>query len=53
VAFRFDRPLDDPSLVFLMPARGGLVRVVWPPVGTEMDIPRFGAQRLHPRSPER
>lgn len=51
VAFRFDRPLDDPSLLFLIPARGGLRRVVWPPIGTEIAIPRFADQRLRPGSP--
>jgi hypothetical protein len=40
VAFRFDRPLDDPALVFLIPAPGGMQRLALPPIGQAIDIPR-------------
>ena len=38
VAFRFDRPLDDPSLVFLTMVGGRLRRVFVPPLGQEVPI---------------
>ncbi len=38
VAFRFDRPLDDPSLVFLAVVDGGLRHIAIPPLGTEVSI---------------
>jgi hypothetical protein len=38
VAFRFDRPLDDPSLVFLAVVDGRLRRLSIPPLGQEISI---------------
>ena len=43
VAFHFDRSLDDPSLVFLVPAHGDLRRLGMPAIGTEIAIPRRAA----------
>jgi hypothetical protein len=40
VSFRFDRPLDDPSLVFVILAQRRLVRLTLPPVGGEIALPR-------------
>ncbi|HET6146415.1 MAG TPA: hypothetical protein VFH68_02705 [Polyangia bacterium] len=40
VAFRFDRSLDDPALVFLIPARAELRRLIMPAIGVEIAIPR-------------
>ncbi len=40
VEFRFDRPVDDPSLVFLALSKGGLRRLPLPPVGREIDVPQ-------------
>ncbi len=40
VAFRFDRPLDDTSLVFLIPTPGRMRRLAMPPIGQEIAIPR-------------
>jgi hypothetical protein len=39
VEFRFDRPLDDPSLVFLVLSQGRLRRLALPPPGQEIAIP--------------
>ena len=38
VSFRFDWPLDDPSLVFLIPAPGEMSRLVMPPIGGEIAL---------------
>jgi hypothetical protein len=38
VAFRFDRALDDPSLVFLAVVDGGLRHISIPPLGTEISV---------------
>ena len=48
VAFRFDRPLDDPSLVFLVPRPEGLRRLSLPPVGLSLEIPRWSTSRRSP-----
>jgi hypothetical protein len=40
VAFHFDRSLDDPSLVFLIPSHGDLRHLTMPAIGTEIAIPR-------------
>lgn len=48
VAFRFDRPLDDPSLVFLVARPEGLRRLTWPPVGETLDLPRWSTTRASP-----
>jgi hypothetical protein len=45
IAFRFDRPLDDPSLVFLVPKPEGLRRLTWPPVGVALELPRWSTSR--------
>lgn len=37
--FAFDRPLEDPSLVFLISSPTGLVRFQLPPVGGRVEIP--------------
>ena len=37
--FAFDRPLEDPSLVFLISSPRGLVRFALPPVGGRVEIP--------------
>jgi hypothetical protein len=37
--FAFDRPLEDPSLVFLISSPRGLVRFAVPPVGGRVEIP--------------
>lgn len=39
VAFRFDRPLDDPTLVLLMWKDGRLQPVEAPAIGATMDVP--------------
>jgi hypothetical protein len=39
VEFRFDRPLDDPSLRFLGWLDGGLRRISMPEVGGSVDLP--------------
>jgi hypothetical protein len=41
VSFQFTRPLDDPSLVFLVFRDGGLRRLALPPVGGELALPRL------------
>jgi hypothetical protein len=41
VSFQFTRPLDDPSLVFLVFRDGGLRRLALPPIGGEMTLPRL------------
>jgi len=41
VAFHFDRPLDNPSLVFLAPEGHALRHLEPPPVGAEIAIPRL------------
>ncbi|HEY0706774.1 MAG TPA: hypothetical protein VGG33_08260, partial [Polyangia bacterium] len=38
VAFRFQQPLDDPSLVFLGLSNGRLRQLTLPAVGAEMDV---------------
>jgi hypothetical protein len=38
VGFEFDTPLEDPSLVFLRSAGGGLSRFTPPPVGTRLEL---------------
>ena len=48
VAFRFDRPLDDPALVFLVPRPEGLRRLSLPPVGLSIEIPRWSTSRRSP-----
>jgi hypothetical protein len=40
VEFRFDRPLDDPGLVFLAFSGGGLRRFALPAIGEEVAVPR-------------
>jgi hypothetical protein len=40
VQFRFDRSLDDPSLIFLALSQGRLRRLPLPPVGTEIPVPQ-------------
>lgn len=40
VSMRFDRPLDDPSLVFLALSQGRLRRLALPPVGQEIHVPQ-------------
>jgi hypothetical protein len=39
VLFSFDRPLEDPSLVFLISSARGMVRFYPPPVGGRVEIP--------------
>ncbi len=41
VSFQFERPLDDPSLIFLTFREGGLRRLTIPPVGTALALPRL------------
>lgn len=40
VEFRFDQPLDDPSLIFLVFAQGQLRRFAPPAIGQQVDLPR-------------
>jgi hypothetical protein len=40
VEFRFSRPLEDPSLVFLVLSGDRLRRFEWPPMGVEVALPR-------------
>jgi hypothetical protein len=40
VQFRFDRPVDDPSLVFVALSQGRLRRLTLPPPGQEMPVPQ-------------
>jgi hypothetical protein len=40
VRFRFDVPVDDPSLVFLLATKRGLIRYPMGPVNATMPIPR-------------
>jgi hypothetical protein len=40
-SFRFTRPLDDPSLIFLVFRDGSLHRLAIPPVGSVVDLPRL------------
>jgi hypothetical protein len=47
VELRFDRPLEDPSLIFLVFSEGRLRRFTFPPMGQEITLPR--AQPLVPR----
>ena len=42
LAFRFDRPLEIPSLVFLVPAEGRLRRLDLPPIGGKSRSPGCG-----------
>src|SRR5262249_40795162 len=46
VTFRFARPLDDPSFVFLMWKNGRLQPVSLPPVGGLLDLPWEAANPL-------
>jgi hypothetical protein len=41
VAFQFTKPVDDPSLIFLMFRDGGLRRLSMPPIGTDLTLPRL------------
>lgn len=41
VAYRFTKPLDDPSLVFLIFKDGRLRRLTPPPVGGELALPKL------------
>jgi hypothetical protein len=41
VTFQFDRPLDDPSLVFLTLSKGDLRRLPLPEVGDELSLPKL------------
>ncbi|HEX2660038.1 MAG TPA: hypothetical protein VHU40_17260, partial [Polyangia bacterium] len=47
-SFRFDRSLDDPSLVFLVARPEGLRRLTWPPLGLALDLPRWSTSRASP-----
>jgi hypothetical protein len=40
VELRFDRAVDDPSLVFLVLSRGRLVRLTLPAIGQEIAVPQ-------------
>jgi hypothetical protein len=40
VQFQFDRPLDDPSLVFLALSQGRLRRLTLPPAGQDVPVPQ-------------
>jgi hypothetical protein len=40
VEFHFDRPLEDPSLVFLVLRAGRMQRLQMPAIGSEIDLPR-------------
>jgi hypothetical protein len=39
VRFDFEKPLDDPSLLFLVEREGKLVRATMPPVGGTTSVP--------------
>jgi hypothetical protein len=41
VSFQFTRPLDDPSLIFLVFRQGGLRRLTIPPEGGVVELPRL------------
>lgn len=41
ISFQFDRPLDDPSLVFLAFRQGGLRRFTFPKIGEAVVLPRL------------
>jgi hypothetical protein len=41
ISFRFTRPLDDPSLIFLTFQGGHLRRLALPPPGAELALPRL------------
>jgi hypothetical protein len=41
VAFQFTKPVDDPSLIFLVFRDGGLHRLTMPPLGTDLALPRL------------
>jgi hypothetical protein len=40
-SFQFTRPLDDPSLIFLVFRDGGLRRLAMPPIGSIVELPRL------------
>ena len=46
VAFQFDRPLEDPSLVFLTLRDRGLRRLALPPIGGELTLPKLNPFEL-------
>jgi len=41
VAFQFTKPVDDPSLIFLVFRDGGLRRLTMPPIGTDLALPQL------------